>query len=97
MGAGVVVAFVDGDLLALFPEEEGMEAVGAIEPGLCSVTGMDLRQARADFASELGTFFAVIEVEVWGGSRAVSAEGIRGDLRFGVSGMYGLKRVAVLS
>ena len=79
MGAGVVTTLVDGNLFSLFPGEEGVLAVGAVVFGLSwAETFFLLEEMSANLAKELGSFFAVIVVEI--GMRGL-AGGAAGGLR----------------
>ena len=65
METGIITAFIDGHFFSLFPGEEGVVAVGAVV--LCSVRAEPfflLKPFPADLAQQLGSFFAVIVVEI---------------------------------
>ena len=69
----VVGALVDGKDARVFPAIQGGATVGAPKDGMAawSVVRRKLKEGQADFAEELGVFFAVVKVEVRGGSIAV--------------------------
>ena len=76
MGTGIVTALVDGHFFSLFPCEEGVVAVGAVV--LCLALAEPfflLKPFPADLAQELGSFLAVIVVEVGMGCLAGGAAG----------------------
>ena len=76
MGTGIVAALVDGHFFSLFPGEEGVLAVGA--EVLCLTLAESfllLKEFPADLAQELGSFLAVIVVEVGMGCLAGGAAG----------------------
>ena len=80
MGTGIVTAFVDGHFFSLFPGEEGVLAVGA--EVLCLTLAESfllLKEFPADLAQELGSFLAVIVVEVGMGCLAGGAAGALRD------------------
>jgi hypothetical protein len=82
MGTGVVWALVDGHFFSLFPGEEGVLAVGAIVPGLpLAESFLLLKEFSAELAQELGSFFAIIVVEVGMGRMAGGAVGALRDPR----------------
>ncbi len=65
MGTGIVTALVDRRFFSLFPGEEGVLAVGAVV--LCLILAESfflLKEFAADLAEELGSFLAVVVVEV---------------------------------
>jgi hypothetical protein len=65
MGTGVVAALVDGHFFSLFPGEEGVLAVGAVVLGFTLAESfLLLKELAANLAEELGSFFAVVVVEV---------------------------------
>jgi hypothetical protein len=65
MGAGIVGALVDGHFFSLFPGEEGVVAVGAVVLGLILAESfLLLKEFAADLAQELGSFLAIVVVEV---------------------------------
>ena len=65
MGTGVVTALVDGDFFSLFPGEEGVVAVGAVVLGFTLAESFFLlKEFAADLAEELGSFLAVVVVEI---------------------------------
>ncbi len=76
MGAGIVAALVDGYFFSLFPGEEGVLAVGAVEFGFAwAEPFLLLKEFSADLAQELGSLLAVIVVEVGMGRLAGGAAG----------------------
>lgn len=90
MGAGIVAALVDGHFFSLFPGEEGVLAVGAVELGLALAEPFVLlKEFPADFAQELGSFFAVIVVEIGMGGLAGGAAGAVRDPRGAGPVFYG--------
>ena len=90
MGAGIVAALVDGHFFSLFPGEEGVLAVGAVVLGLALAEPfLLLKEFSADFTQELGSFFAVIVVEVGLGCLAGGAAGAVRDPRGAGPVFYG--------
>jgi len=84
MGTGIVTALIDGRFFSLFPGEEGVLAVGAVVLGLVLAEPFFLlKEFAADFTQELGSFFAVIVVEVGLGCLAGGAAGAVWDPRGG--------------
>jgi len=82
MGAGIVAALVDGYFFSLFPGEEGMLAVGAVELGFVLAEPFFLlKEFAANLTQELGSFFAVVVVEVGLGCLAGGAAGVVRDPR----------------
>ena len=72
-GATVVWALVDCEDRRVFPAIQGGATVGTPKYGMMawSAVRRKLREGQADFTKELGVFFAVVKVEVRGGSVAV--------------------------
>ena len=72
-GATVVGALVDGEDGRVFPAIQCGASVGTPKDGMVawSAVRRKLREGLADFTEELGVFFAVVKVEVRGGSVAV--------------------------
>ena len=90
MGTGIVAALVDGHFFSLFPGEEGVLAVGAVVLGLALAEPfLLLKEFSADFTQELGSFFAVIVVEVGLGCLAGGAAGAVRDPRGAGPVFYG--------
>ena len=82
MGAGIVAAPVDGHFFSLFPGEEGVLAVGAVVLGFTLAESfLLLKEFAADLAEELGSFLAVVVVEVGMRCLAGGAVGGRRDAR----------------
>jgi len=90
MGTGIVAALVDGHFFSLFPGEEGVLAVGAVVLGFVLAEPFFLlKEFAADLTQELGSFFAVIVVEVGLGCLAGGAAGAVRDPRGGGPVFYG--------
>jgi len=72
-GATVVWALVDCEDRRVFPAIQGGPTVWTPKDGMVawSAVRRKLREGQADFTEELGVFFAVVKVEVRGGSVAV--------------------------
>jgi len=82
MGAGIVAALVNGEFFSLFPGEEGMVAVGAVVLCLSLAESFFLlKELSTEFAEELGSFLAVVVVEVGMGCMAGGAAGALRDPR----------------
>jgi hypothetical protein len=82
MGTGIVTALVEGYFFSLFPGEEGVVAVGAVVFGLCLAEPFFLlEEFPADLAEELGSFLAVVGVEVDMRRLAGGAVGVLRDPR----------------
>jgi len=89
MGTGIVWALVDGHFFFLFPGEEGVLAVGAVELGFpLAESFLLLKEFAADLAEELRSLLAVIVVEVGMGSLAGGAAGGLRDSRGAGSVFY---------
>lgn len=90
MGTGIVAALVDGHFFSLFPGEEGVLAVGAVVLGLCLAESFFLlKEFSADLAQELGSFLAVVVVEVGMGGLARGAVGAFRDPKGASPVFYG--------
>ena len=82
MGTGIVAALVDGHFFSLFPGEEGVLAVGAVVFCLTLAESFFLlKEFAAELAEELGSFLAVVVVEVGMGRMAGGAAGAFRDPR----------------
>lgn len=79
VGAVVIDAFVDAEVLPVFDRLEGMAAVRALElQGGCDVFPVD-KGLLADFAFELSTSAAVV-IDILMRCTAERADGIRGNI-----------------
>jgi len=73
----IVRTFIDGFERPDFPAEEGGLAMRAPVFGLGAVALIELEKFIADFAAQLRTFFAVVEIEIVRGRFTARAGGGR--------------------
>ncbi|MBC8484959.1 MAG: hypothetical protein H8D45_02850 [Bacteroidetes bacterium] len=91
----LVMAFINSNFRALFPGKERFEAIRTKIFDFIKETFVKLKGVFTDFAFELGSFLAIIEINVFMRRLAVRAFGLFRNTVVSVSNVYRFKRFTV--